>query len=834
MTYVKPDIPRKSHRFACCLTGGWLFLLGPATVEAHVLVDLVRVGFPTRAHGEGVVRTGCWAPIVVDVSIENQPSFDGKLQVSQLDGDGDLACDSVEVHLLASSGGRQRYWLFVLPNTAQRGKMNIGVELLNDRGEAVTVISSGAKTLRIEPEPQPVSIHDYDLANNALILSVSVASSGRIMALEGGGDVNQFQRRIHVGHISPDELPPLWIGLEAVDYIVWDEADPADMSARQLDALVEWVRQGGTLLIGASRTAGAVAQSQALDAILPVDIGPVTRLTELGELADHLMEVDDPPRSLRPIPVARCTGRPGAFVYYRDQKLSSDLLVRGRAGRGHVVFCAVTLNDLFRNVTPSMQIDNDYDGRFAAKAQKAAVEFYRRVFYLKHVADPDLMHAGHRSVYRDIVGFISFPRDAGLYLFITIAFTVLYVLVATFGSWGFLQKKGWQHHSWSVFSLVAITACFLSVSTVETVQGYGAKVHQITVVDTRADDPYAFATALMGLKASSHAEVDVWLPSDYRTAVDPGATTCFLRPLAGENEPGEVATSYADPGRYRLVPASAVLEDVPMRATLKCMEGRWEGVLDGQVSARIAFRRGETGLLNDLRFTADSYVLNDLGVDLRQCYVLCASKGLYNPQTGEASRTSRSEDIVFALPIKDLPAGRKVMLTTRFNPTDPMKPGDERAAYDIVLSYALVEEHKRWMRTVGGLFSRRGKGPAGAIDMHLGQEQAALMLASTAGDWDAANHVPTAMGWQQYDHLAIRRGRLRHLGLREQLQGDAAVLIGFADDPGPVRLALRQGRRGYRTITPQKALTMYRVLIPLGSGGSKPAPSKKSQEQAQP
>ena len=73
------------------------------------------------------------------------------------------------------------------------------------------------------------------------------------------------------------------------------------------------------------------------------------------------------------------------------------------------------------------------------------------------------------------------------------------------------------------------------------------------------------------------------------------------------------------------------------------------------------------------------------------------------------------------------------------------------------------------------------------------------------------------------------RDRLRQLDLREQLQAGRApldnrpgemgsiMLIGFAADPGPIRLFTRLGDRSYKPVQPEASAswTMYRIRIPI-------------------
>ena len=95
----------------------------------------------------------------------------------------------------------------------------------------------------------------------------------------------------------------------------------------------------------------------------------------------------------------------------------------------------------------------------------------------------------------------------------------------------------------------------------------------------------------------------------------------------------------------------------------------------------------------------------------------------------------------------------------------------------------------------------------------LGHEQKALLLLSTVGDYDAGRSTSALSGFGQLTIWA--RDRLRHLDLRSQFQTDSVYVIGFADDPGPVRLFRRVGKR-YRPLQPDLAYSksMYRIRIP--------------------
>lgn len=78
-------------------------------------------------------------------------------------------------------------------------------------------------------------------------------------------------RQVRSGLIPVADLPDKALGLSALDWIVWPQADPTDLSPEQLDALLTWVATGGNLLVSATDSWSVVADSE-LNRALPVDL----------------------------------------------------------------------------------------------------------------------------------------------------------------------------------------------------------------------------------------------------------------------------------------------------------------------------------------------------------------------------------------------------------------------------------------------------------------------------------------------------------------------------------------------------------------------------------
>lgn len=770
-------------------------LVSACAANAALEVNVTRVGYPTLS-GADVVRPGMWTPVVVDLSLVNQSSFDGIVRAGQLDQDGDEAVDQVEVHVTAATGGHQRVTLYVLPSfVGRQGRLVVEVQTME--GETVEVVTQGELARLALPGRLPEPIHDEDL----LILSVSTGTVGRLgevgkVELEGG-----FDRHLHIAHLSPIDLPEHWIGLEGVDAIRWEDANPVTLSQKQVSALIEWVRQGGMLLMTLSTAESAFALKKAMDEVLPAEPGEPVFLERLDLTFSRLLQptsdaTEEHAGYATPVAALRMVVREGAEVLAREEGIQSDLVTRRREGRGSIILSGVTEREMF-------------------SANGSPTDFYRRVFCLKRSpggqeARPDL-----RTLFGEVVSAISFSTSGGAYLAVAGLFSIAYVVAATFGSWAFLVARGWKHHSWTAFAVVAVLAATGTVFAVNSVRGFGERLHQVTIVDAEAGKGYGHATTLFGLKTGTDRVLDLWLPTDGRS-LNPVPTNTYLRPIRAIGGLDAALNSFADPQSYRLSPSTAEIQGVRMRATLKQFEGRWEGRMGGKVSARITLvpkKAGEFGWW----ITEDSFVSNELGVPLKNCYLLQPLSDTFSP----IERTFEREDFdglaayetdrnrgsrINAFPIGDLPGdGSRVALWERCY--RPM--AGSRDEYQEILDWKLDAAQKSWNQPLLPLL-QRGFDLSDKPTSVLGNERNALLLLSTLGELE-----PTTTSFA--GSLSWSHDGLRHLDLREQLQRDCVYLIGFAEGSGPVRLYRRQGDRSYTPIEAdeKKSWTLYRVRIPV-------------------
>ncbi len=760
---------------------------GTATPAWGVLVGrVVHVGFPGTV-GD-LVRAGAWAPVVVDLSLEGEAAFDGFLRVSQPDKDGDLAYDRVAVQLRADGGERRTYVLYCVMGPGGSDAGTPSVEVLGDTGEVVEVIPedgrSPVRSLKASAPPDRLPQENY------LILSLSDRAIGRVANLEGPDQQDKFDRPVRVAHLKPSELPDRWHALEIVDAIVWDAADATQMTGAQLDALVTWVRQGGQLLIAASKTADTIAQAKRLADVLPVKVGKVETTRDLGGVRTRLLgdaADEEASKYLVPLPVARCEPVTGAQTLVFEKALGSPLVVERRVDRGRVVFVAAELDDLMgeQGLTP--------------------VTFFKGALHLRgRRASDDSAMPAPAALFPVLEQTVGFRRSTGLYLLAAVLFSIAYVGVATFGSWGFLRSRGWTRHAWSSFAVVAGAASVLSWLVVQGMRGVGQSLQQLTVVDAAAGQTAATATAYFGLKTGLDTTLDVWMPADYAEVSEPERTQCMLKPMPSSVSEFSSGSTYSDPQRYRLVPASALIEDVPVRATLKQFEGRWVGQLRRMIESnvRVGPVRDETGEAEGI--LDGSTVTNKLGHPLRNCYLVQPFREAFFGAR-LADFTPRDK-YVYVHRVGDLADGETVDLAARIY-SDRETGG--RQTVEKWSTHLLGEFHEEW----GTKFRPTnvfGGGSDVVESFRLEDYQDALLMLSLLGE-----HLPSNIQAPMAAEFDFSRWHCGQLDRSDELTTDRVLLIGFTDEQGPVMLCTRSGGGSYRALPADEAHTMYRFWIPV-------------------
>lgn len=324
-------------------------LVAPAAAKVSVQVDF---GW------EKVYKVGAWSPVYI-TAVDPQASPARLVQL-----EASLPYDrthSLRVHKMWTIGPLPTTTIIYLP-------LNWHLE------DTVLVVrdgESGRKLYEDTLEPRTANgpaFTSYESMNRGdLLLGVS-GRSGVMKTIEGSltwtsellpGTVNDgsFKTRLRTGYLPPRLLPAGSIGYDGLDLLVLNAPDLGGgvrgISESQQQAMVEWIRAGGRLLLWAGD--GAVAEQSVLGKALPCRVG-ATRTLELSEETRRMFGIE--PRasqltaqSLEPLPGSQRVPLLGG----------AGEMIKGRCGLGEI---AVVSFDASQLAFAPAQADNDPTKRF--------------------------------------------------------------------------------------------------------------------------------------------------------------------------------------------------------------------------------------------------------------------------------------------------------------------------------------------------------------------------------------------------------------------------------------------------------------------------------------
>jgi hypothetical protein len=290
-------------RFLFCLLP-WLTLVLPATAQPVEIRD-VRIGFPVGG-GRDFHRSGCWVPVAVEFGAEPKKtlndvpfSFQGRLIVDTPDGEGARTRYVVPVvNVSRQDISAKKPFLAYTKMGGSSGEAQITFEI-TQIADANGNVAKANKTLTFNYPEMRRDLVPRDPSNDVRgdqrnILILGNASGPSLAA----NSEQESERKYQVTQQTDVRyLPSQWFGYEGVDVIIlgtggdWNTSLAAAMSKDEglRVALLQWVAQGGHLVIAASSNAPQVQQSP-LAALFPADLLPqqMQAKVELTDLASWL------------------------------------------------------------------------------------------------------------------------------------------------------------------------------------------------------------------------------------------------------------------------------------------------------------------------------------------------------------------------------------------------------------------------------------------------------------------------------------------------------------------------------------------------------------------
>ncbi len=751
--------------------------LAPAMAEVKIVGKVLHAGYPRG--WEDYYRAGAWCPVLVELQNVGSEHLSGRLVLQQRDKDGDVMI--AETVLSLTAGGQPRTYRLDFVADRPGGAGAFVVNLHDEQGQPLLVYDENGQPHEALPTPRALQLTD----ESSLVLDLS---SRPVPGLDRFADDSSelLSQSLVLARFRPEDLPDRWYALQAVQAIIWDAPDVGRLNPAQIEALMDYVRAGGILVLGANRTAETLAASP-LGRILPATVKGTRSADVLATVWDKMLTKPlpgggrrlPPPQYVPPIGLAAAHVKPEAVSVCPQDDLGIDVVTRGRWGSGVVVFLAAPLRDLFKGGGDRRQL-------------------LKRVLGLRDAPEPPqgrrvrtFMH--RRDLYDYMHGIIGFEAVSGWFLVFVVLFVAAYILLATLATWGWLRHRGALQHCWLVFAVVVLGSGVLSIGAVRAVRGIGMDLRQMSIIDVTvpADNRGTLAAqgvVYFGLKTSAHDRLDLRLasPDAGETEAHGDAPRAYLQPLP----PGESAApgSYVAPERYYLRAGQAMMASVPIRATLKRLQGYWFGQLDGSFSALVA--RDSRGGLDER-----SWIRNDLGVDLRDCWLILPR----SEQIGGRDPNDPNDGI-YVYPL-DQPV-------TNGSGPYPIAGVTQKRHYRFS---ELQEWQDEWADEFRGMLTSGPGRDRVQPEFEMSRFTVSLMLLTTLDEYS-----PYAA--ESHAYVQFGRSHGLHLDRCHLLTSDVAMLIGFASTPGPARLEVgREGRDedAWLSIEPEKGFTMFRIIIPV-------------------
>ena len=763
-----------------------------AALPAYAQIDgrILRVGL--FAGAMPIVRNGEWSLAEVELRNNAGMPFDGELRLDQPDRDGDIVT-SVLPLALASDGQWRPYEVYFLPHERSG---NVRVRLFDHEGRLVKMRDdTGAEISELESNPfSDVSAEAFlivDLTTPSKLAHVRWLDSDRRRKFD-----DHLNRR-KVRGMSPRELPHRMQGLAAVDALVWDDADASILHRDQVGALLGWVEAGGRLLITMGSNWQTFVDSPLADALpaKPVSAGPMNEAQGFLSIVDNDAYKNwlDRYYSKNSLTLCRLKPRPDALPI----PAASDnvpLAYRRLLGRGSIVVVGAPLQQL---LPPPAQLTDtgenplaetepsERDKRFLDHASERIVGRNFLGLAQEVQSGQSALLQDPVDLFQDVRGTVAFSEFSAAYVIFAILFAVTYSIVASGGSYVYLKRRGWQHHCWIAFALVSIAGSVIGTGMVWMLRGFTTKLRQTSIVDGQAGSDYAYATSLFGIKTPRHARFDLYLRAGYEE--DTGSRSVGpLRPMPEATGPFARKSQYVAPANYQCVLAGAELAGVKIRATLKEFIGTWHGPLGGMLDAKlVADDKNEFG--------PGSHIRNNLGFTLKDCYLLTTKQDV-----------ATEAFLVNCFRVGDIPAngpasqldGATIHRLLYFERGGNAAGPAERVKMLPLLRDAITQ----WRSEIGRPQVGGGNLSTQRKPLRVDQEHLPLLLLSV---YDLMRPDPDKP-------LGFRRSHGRSWSCTHQLTNRTAILIGYSEEPSPIRLQVNRSEH-----EPDKSRTIYRFVVPV-------------------
>lgn len=485
-----------------------------AQLGERIRIDNAQIGLPPgRNVGERdsgraspVVKRNVWAPIYLELELKKEIRGGIRLRVDATDADNlKTTCSYPLLKNISDQqpGARLKAVEFGYIPYVRAGDF---------QGEVRLTIVSDDDDQKELSNPKLIETQQFRESSTYVVVSLGSRLPGFELPAEKNTSTTTNRGGLRNGRVETSaitnvrEMPDQWFGYQAADLVVlttgsatgdflddlFDKEKSRDFKPRR-DALLEWVRRGGKLVITVGSNASKLVQSELFRDLLPATLSPnePARSVDVVELNWRTTIPDK--ASLAPragkFPVARLMPNPTrpTQTLMADRSLTPDgpafpLVTQAAFGLGRITVVAFDLDQSpFLELPKKAEVwdwlvRNAGSERASLVAPGQQTPTYNFSGFQNDTEDELATQLRTHVEYFDGVPVISFGWVA--------LFIVLYTLLIGPVEYLFLKKiLGRLELTWVTFPIIVLTVSAAAYFTAYAIKGKDLKVNKIDVVD---------------------------------------------------------------------------------------------------------------------------------------------------------------------------------------------------------------------------------------------------------------------------------------------------------------------------------------------------------------
>jgi hypothetical protein len=597
-----------------------LAMLFPAAGEAQqrtLSIDQVQVGYgplPLLAD----FKSGAWTPVYISVKAGLDGTKKGEIIVESADS------DDVRNHYAIMLPPLEPNDMVTLLAYTRPG--SAGNEItVSARIDGRIVASRPDHYSSLNPDQQLFLTIGGRLAGlRAEVRPPSTVKGGE--EDESDADVRDNASRRVVALRELPKLPTRWFAYEPVDLMVLTTGDREFVTGllnereNRKEALVDWVRRGGRLIVSVGRNQDLVANLEPIQTILPVSIAGLLQMPRLrcvgtwGGGGDknpfvNARRKSNPTGQPPPIDVAKLEPKPGreTDTLLKEEK-DTPIIVQGAYGLGRVTVVAFDLDSPpFTTWGNKLENQKAFWHQFLEKTapRQNQTTQGRPGFQPYGQQDGNDLASQLQMNLEDFedVPVISFGWVA--------LFILLYILVVGPLDYFFLKKVVKRLElTWITFPTVVITISVAAYFTAYWLKGNDQKINKIDLIDVDLHTQRVYGNTWFTIFSPriQHYTIGVepvagsWVPEGAGGRPDSSMLLTWMgRPEGGWGSPGRSHSQGLFRRAYDYTPDASALVGVPIQVwSTKSFAASWQAPLDPSrplISANLWHPQGDPNKL---------------------------------------------------------------------------------------------------------------------------------------------------------------------------------------------------------------------------------------------